>query len=115
MTWPEDRRKKNKRNAEYCLTVSPQGVIISGMKKPLSQASFVVQVTAAGGRLAGQFLAGPRSPKDVRKLGYRFVPDRRQAWPFPSAKSASAKATIVDRHMGWGFGVSLPNSQPSDR
>ena len=54
---------------------------------------------------AGQYLAGPKTPKEVKARGYGFTNDPKKAWPFPSEKQAKAKARVVDRHMGWGEGV----------
>lgn len=46
-------------------------------------------------------LQGPRPPKDVRKLGYRFTSKVNEAWPFPSEAQARNKARIVNEHIGW--------------
>jgi hypothetical protein len=49
---------------------------------------------------SGQYLQGPRTPAEVRKLGYGFTSDRSAAWPFATEKQAAAKLRVVDRHMG---------------
>jgi len=49
---------------------------------------------------SGQYIAGPRTPEQVRKNGYGFTSDRSAAWPFATEKQAAAKLRIVDRHMG---------------
>ena len=46
------------------------------------------------------YLAGPRTPAEVRRTGYGFTSDRSAAWPFATEKQATAKLRIVDRHMG---------------
>ncbi len=50
----------------------------------------------------GLFLQGPRTPAQVRKLGYGFTTDKQQAWTFPTAGKASAKLHAVARHMEAG-------------
>ena len=74
--------------------------------------AFVVVVGYPRNAMAGKYLEGPRDPKTVKKLGYRFTPDREKAWPFPNERQAKAKALIVDRHMGWGEGVLI--AEPND-
>jgi hypothetical protein len=58
----------------------------------------IIQI--ASGDYLRKYLAGPRTPAEVRKLGYRFTSDRGAAWPFATEKQATAKLRIVDRHMG---------------
>lgn len=60
-----------------------------------------------------QYLEGPRDAATVAKRGYGFTPDKAKAWPFPSESQATAKARIVDRHMGWGNGflITIPQEQ----
>lgn len=50
------------------------------------------------------FLKGPRSPKEVKRLGYGFTNDEAQAWPFPSHKQAENKGRVLYIHMGHGSG-----------
>lgn len=61
---------------------------------------------------AGQYLQGPRTPGKVRRDGYGFTPDPAKAWTFPSERAATAKAAIVERHMGWGRGVLTTEPAP---
>jgi hypothetical protein len=49
---------------------------------------------------SGQYLAGPRTPAEVRRTGYSFTGDRSAAWPFATEKQAAAKLRVVSRHMG---------------
>jgi hypothetical protein len=56
---------------------------------------------------SGQYLAGPRNPAEVRKLGYGFTSDPAAAWPFASEKQAAAKLRIVDRHMGGSLSLEV--------
>ncbi len=60
---------------------------------------FYITAETAGGR---KYLQGPRPPKLVKKLGYRFTFERSEAWPFDTEKAAANKARIVNAHMGWG-------------
>lgn len=53
------------------------------------------------GSLPGQFLKGPRSPADVRKLGYAFTGNAAEAWPFATQGEASRKRHAVAKHMSW--------------
>lgn len=50
----------------------------------------------------GRYLQGPRTPAQVRKLGYAFTYDRRQAWPFTTLNEARRKIKAVARHMEAG-------------
>lgn len=63
--------------------------------------NYKIQILDSGRHFdAPHYLAGPRTPDHVRKLGYGFTPEPADAWPFPSAAQAFAKLRIVDRHMG---------------
>lgn len=61
----------------------------------------------------GQYLQGPRPPARVKRDGYGFTADAAAAWPFASHASALAKATIVNRHMGWGDRLAIIDAPPS--
>lgn len=50
----------------------------------------------------GLYLQGPRTPAQVRKLGYGFTTDTQEAWTFPTAVKASAKLHAVALHMEAG-------------
>lgn len=50
----------------------------------------------------GRYLQGPRTPAQVRKLGYGFTYDIRQAWPFATPGAARGKRHAVARHMEAG-------------
>lgn len=79
-----------------------------------SGSAFVVVVGYPRNPMAGQYLQGPRDPKQVKRDGYGFTTERSKAWPFETEKAAAAKALIVDRHMGWGEGVLVvdkPNAE----
>lgn len=49
-----------------------------------------------------RYLHGPRTPADVRKLGYRLDESPVGSWPFDSEAKASHKARILVRHIGGG-------------
>lgn len=53
----------------------------------------------------GRWLRGPRSPSDVRKLGYSFTDQPEEAWPFATAGEATRKAGVIARHMSSGASV----------
>ena len=78
---------------------SPRCAVSSG------SAQWVVIVGYPRDSLAGRFLEGPRTPKQVKRDGYGFAKEVSKAWPFASQRQANAKARIVERHMGWGEGV----------
>ena len=59
----------------------------------------VLQITE--GSLLGCYLKGPRSPADVRKLGYAFTVKIAEAWPFATEGEASRKRHAVAKHMSW--------------
>lgn len=59
----------------------------------------VLQITE--GPLMVSYLKGPRSPADVRKLGYAFTGNAAEAWPFATQGEASRKRHAVAKHMSW--------------
>lgn len=59
----------------------------------------VLQITE--GPLQSLYLRGPRSPADVRRVGYGFTKDIAEAWPFDTPGKASRKRHAVARHMSW--------------
>lgn len=59
----------------------------------------VLQITE--GSLLDCYLKGPRSPADVRKLGYAFTDNVAAAWPFTTEGEASRKRHAVAKHMSW--------------
>lgn len=61
----------------------------------------VVVKTHESNLLEGEFLKGPRTPAEVKKLGYGFTKDASQAWKFATEAQAAQKARVVARHMGW--------------
>lgn len=61
----------------------------------------VLQITE--GPTRGHYLTGPRSPADVRRLGYAFTNSIAEAWPFSTPGEASRKRHAVVKHMGWGL------------
>jgi len=48
---------------------------------------------------AGKLLEGPRDPKAVKRDGYGFTDDSKNAWPFKTAAAAKQKARIIAKHM----------------
>jgi hypothetical protein len=56
---------------------------------------------------SGQYLQSPRTPAEVRKLGYGFTSDPAGAWPFVTEKQAAAKLRVVDRHMGGSLSLEV--------
>lgn len=75
------------------------------------RSAFVTLVGYPRESLAGRYLQGPRDPKEVKRNGYGFTHNADEAWPFASERKASAKARIVERHMGWGEGVMIVEPQ----
>jgi hypothetical protein len=73
---------------------------------------WIVVVGYPRNEMAGKYLQGPRTPKEVKSRGYGFTDDVDKAWPFSSERAAANKARIVDLHMGWGQGV-LIAEQPN--
>ncbi len=63
----------------------------------------LIQVTS--GSITGQYLQGPRTPQKVKRDGYGFTSDIKQAWPFSSHIAAAHKSRIVCRHMSWDPGI----------
>lgn len=61
----------------------------------------VVVKTHESNLLEGQFLKGPRTPAEVKKLGYAFTKEESEAWTFPTEAQAAQKARVVARHIGW--------------
>lgn len=47
------------------------------------------------------YLKGPRSPRDVRRLGYALTNEAAEAWPFETQGKAARKAAAVARHFSW--------------
>lgn len=50
----------------------------------------------------GRYLQGPRTPAQVRKLGYGFTADVLHAWTFATRGDATRKLHAVARHMEAG-------------
>ncbi len=47
-----------------------------------------------------KLLKGPRTPQDVKRLGYAITDDEAEAWPFESQGQATRKAKVLARHFG---------------
>jgi hypothetical protein len=70
-----------------------------------TETRFRITVNAEATRgMIGQFLQGPRTRDQVKKVGYGFTNSADQAWTFPSKAQAEQKARIVCRHMSWNVG-----------
>lgn len=71
----------------------------------LSESILHILRVKEAGELNNRYIHGPRTPQEVRKLGYHFCQLAWHAWPFPNARQAAHKARIVERHMskpqGW--------------
>lgn len=65
----------------------------------------ILQLSPTAEFCPGQYLRGPHGPAHVKKHGYGFTADPKQAWPFKSKAEAMVKAVVVARHMGWDAGV----------
>jgi hypothetical protein len=63
--------------------------------------SYIVKITDKRYPI-GPYLQGPRTPQHVRRDGYGFTTDIGHAWTFAADGDARRKATVVNRHMGWG-------------
>lgn len=80
----------------------------------LPKVEFVIIVGYPRDPMAGRYLEGPRTPKEVRKHGYGFTLFPERAWGFQSLKQATAKARIVECHMSWGEGVLIVEERNSE-
>lgn len=70
------------------------------MEQPTAATGFVVWVSPLN-----RFLQGPRTPQQVKKLGYGFTDIEIEMWTFPTEAKAQAKARVIDRHMSWAKGT----------
>ena len=70
------------------------------MDKQTTSTGFVVRVAPLH-----RFLQGPRTPQQVKKLGYGFTDIEIEIWTFPTEAKAQAKARVIERHMSWAKGA----------